>query len=131
MRDAPHLNDEQFLSLETFRRDGTGVKTPIWFAQEGDELFMWTAGDSGKVKRIGNNTGVRVAPCTRFGRVTGDWFEAHASVDASPTAVRRVEDLLKQKLGFRFALFQRIDGIRDNRSGSSRGCLTVSFAESS
>ncbi len=131
MINTPHLNDEQFLSLETFRRNGTGVKTPIWFAQEGDELFMWTAGDSGKVRRIGNNPGVRVAPCTRFGRVTGDWFEARASVDASPAAVKRVEDLLKQRLGFRFTLFQRVDGIRDNRRGSSRVCLTVSFAESS
>ncbi len=131
MRDTPHLNDEQFVSLETFRRDGTAVKTPIWFAQEGDKLFMWTAANSGKVKRIGNNTGVRVAVCTRFGRVTGDWFEAQASVDASPAAVQRVENLLKVKLGFWFTLFQRIDGIRDNRNGSSRVCLTVSFAKSS
>jgi uncharacterized protein len=121
------FKNQEFLSLETFRKSGEGVKSPIWFVQEGDSLYMWTVGDSAKIKRIRNNPQVKIAPCKRFGEVTGEWITAHASVDDSPAAVRHVEELLRRKVGFGFIVFGLIDGIRDRRSGAQRVCLKVSL----
>jgi PPOX class probable F420-dependent enzyme len=46
---------QQYLNLETFRKNGDGVKTPIWFVQAGEKLYVRTGGESGKVKRIHNH----------------------------------------------------------------------------
>jgi len=125
--DLKQFNNQEFLSLETFRKSGIGVKTPVWFAQEGDTFYIWTIGDSGKIKRIRNNPQVNIAPCKRFGKVTGEWMSARASVDRSAAAVRHVEVLLSRKLGFEFAVFRLIDRLRDRWKGSHRVCIKVSL----
>jgi PPOX class probable F420-dependent enzyme len=89
-------------------------------------LCIWTVGDSGKIKRIRNNPRVNIAPCKRFGEVTGEWMAAQASVDDSAAAVRHVEALLSRKLGFVFAVFRLIDRLRDRWRGSHRVCVRVS-----
>lgn len=128
MKDLKQFKDQEFLSLETFRKNGEGVKTPIWFAEEGGAFYMWTDGESGKVKRIRNNPQVSVAPCKRFGDVTGEWVTGYASLDESAAAVKHVETLLRQKIGFGYAIFQFIDGIRDRRKSAKRICLKVTFS---
>ncbi len=128
MTDLKQFKDQEFLSLETFRKNGIGVKTPIWFAQEGDSLYMWTVGDSGKIKRIRNNPRVNITPCKRFGEVTGEWMAAQATVDDSAAAVRHVEGLLGRKLGFGFAMFRLIDRLRDRLRGSQRVSIKVSLS---
>jgi PPOX class probable F420-dependent enzyme len=125
--DLKQFKDQEFLSLETFRKNGSGVKTPVWFAQEDDSLYIWTVGDSGKIKRIRNNPRVNIAPCRRFGKVTGEWMTAQASVDDSAAAVRHVEVLLSRKVGFVFAMFRLIDWLRDRWRGSHRVCVRVSL----
>jgi PPOX class probable F420-dependent enzyme len=125
--DLKQFEHQEFLSLETFRKSGVGVKTPVWFAQEGDTLYIWTVGDSGKVKRIRNNPLVNIAPCKRFGKVTGEWMAAQASVDGSAAAVRHVETLLRRKVGFGFAMFRLVDRLRDRWRGSHRVCVKVSL----
>jgi PPOX class probable F420-dependent enzyme len=125
--DLKQFKDQEFLSLETFRKNGIGVKTTVWFAQEGDTLCIWTVGDSGKIKRIRNNPRVNIAPCKRFGEVTGEWMAAQASVNDSAAAVRHVEVLLSRKVGFWFAVFRLIDRLRDRWRGSHRVCVKVSL----
>jgi len=49
------LKKQQYISVETFRKNGVGVKTPVWFAQDGESLVVRTEGTSGKMKRIRNN----------------------------------------------------------------------------
>ena len=125
--DLKQFKNQEFLSLETFRKNGEGVKTPIWFAEEDGAFFMWTDGESGKIKRIRNNPKVSVAPCKRFGDVIGEWVTGYASVDESAAAVKHVEKLLRQKIGFFYVIFHFIDSIRDRRKGSTRICLKVTF----
>ena len=79
------LAGHKYLNLETFRRSGEGVKTPVWFAAAPGEnsagkLYIYTIGNTGKVKRIRNNPRVRVAPCDMRGRLLGDWIEARAEI---------------------------------------------------
>ena len=121
------FKDQDFLSLETFRKNGIGVKSPVWFAEEDNILYMWTVGESAKIKRIRNNPQVKIAPCKRFGEITGEWVEARASMDDSTAAVQHVEKLLRKKIGLGFVIFQFLDGIRDRQKGSHRVCLKVSL----
>ena len=108
---------QKYLSLETFRKNEEGVRTPIWFAA-GDEggaapvLYIYTIADTGKVKRIRNNPRVRIAPCDMRGNITGEWREARAEILSGDAAARGMRFLnrkyfpLKQVLGF-FAGFSR------------------------
>ncbi|MEU9094083.1 PPOX class F420-dependent oxidoreductase [Streptomyces sp. NPDC048428] len=59
----------EYVSLTTYRKDGTPVATPVWAAVDGDELFVWTKSDSWKVKRLRNDSRVRVAVCDARGRI--------------------------------------------------------------
>jgi len=95
---------QKYLNLETFKKDGTGVKTPVWFATDpssslnsnGAKLYVYTIGVSGKVKRIRNNPRVKIAPCDMRGRVLGDWIEAQAQIVTGEEDARGTQ-LLKKK----------------------------------
>ena len=74
------IRGQKYVSLTTFRKDGTPVATPVWFGEEDDKLFVMTRSISGKYKRIRNNPQVRVAACTIRGVVTGPEFAATARI---------------------------------------------------
>jgi hypothetical protein len=73
---------QKYLSLESYRRSGEGVATPVWFAQVGSRFYIYTLEDAFKVKRIRNNPRVRIAPCDIRGRISGQWVPASARVVA-------------------------------------------------
>src|SRR5207247_11440329 len=68
------------MALETFKKNGQGVKTPVWFVLHNDALYVYTEADSWKVKRIRNNRRVRVAVCNIRGDIKGPWLDATASL---------------------------------------------------
>jgi PPOX class probable F420-dependent enzyme len=77
------FSGEKYLNLETFRQSGAGVRTPVWFAAAPGadgamRLYVYSAADAGKVKRIRHTGAVRIAPCTASGTITGGWVEARA-----------------------------------------------------
>jgi uncharacterized protein len=76
----PEIHGQKYISLTTFRKSGAGVATPVWFGEEAGKLYVMTRGDSGKYKRIRNNSRVQIAPCTMRGKVTGPQFEASARI---------------------------------------------------
>lgn len=128
MSELEQFKDQEFLNLETFRKSGIGVKTPVWFVQEGNSLYIWTFANSGKVKRIRNNAQVNVAPCKRRGEVIGAWMAAQASVDSSSDAVKHVEDLLRQKIGFGFTIFWVVEKVIEWARKENRVAIKVSLA---
>ena len=69
---------QKYLSLESYRRDGRAVRTPVWFAESGDELYVYTEADSGKIKRMRNNPQIKIAPCDMRGNIRGAWVAAVA-----------------------------------------------------
>ena len=72
------LSASQYLALGTWRKNGKVVDTTVWFAQEGDQLLVFSSADAGKVKRLRNFTDATIARCTATGKVTGEVFEADA-----------------------------------------------------
>jgi len=111
---------QKYLNLETFKKSGQGVKTPVWFAEdpatkldsEDAKLYVYTIGESGKVKRIRNNASVRIAPCNMRGDVQGDWVAARAEIVSGRDAAHGMQLLnrkylpWKQLLDF-FATFRK------------------------
>lgn len=105
------LAHEKYISLETFRRDGTGVRTPVWFVEMDGKLFFYTLADSGKVKRIRRNPRVRVAPCDMRGKVHGDWAEGRARF-ASEEESACAHSLLDRKYGLQKRLLNFMSRLR-------------------
>jgi hypothetical protein len=64
------------MNVETFRKSGAGVRTPVWFVEYNGELCFTTEATSGKVKRIRRDPAVKVAPCRANGDLLGDWQPA-------------------------------------------------------
>lgn len=74
------FGDQSYISLQTFKKNGQGVKTPVWFVLYNDALYAYTKADSWKVKRIRNNPRVQVAVCNLRGDIKGPWLDATASI---------------------------------------------------
>jgi PPOX class probable F420-dependent enzyme len=96
---------QKYLNLETFRRNGESMKTPVWFVQDGEILYINTLANSGKVKRIRNNGRVNVAACKMDGKVTGSWVPAQAREVADPEIGTKVNQMLDKKYGLMKKLF--------------------------
>lgn len=86
----------KYLSLTSFRRDGTGVSTPVWFVQENGRLFVRTDGGSYKVKRIAHNPSVTIAECSASGRLRGEPVAARAEIHRNGEA-QHVDELMARK----------------------------------
>jgi uncharacterized protein len=65
------LAGQKTVLLETRKRDGTWVGTPVSIVVAGGRAFFRTYDASGKAKRLRNFPEVRVAPSTMRGRPTG------------------------------------------------------------
>jgi len=92
---APPLSGK-YLSLVSFKRDGTPVPTPMWFVADGDRLLAITDAHSAKVKRIRRNPEVTIAACAANGRVTGQPIAARAGI-LPPSELERAEALIARK----------------------------------
>jgi PPOX class probable F420-dependent enzyme len=71
---------QKYLNIETYRKIGKPVATPMWFAEENGTLYMYSLAHAGKVKRIRNNPRVRIVPCDVRGKPKGEWVEAKARI---------------------------------------------------
>jgi PPOX class probable F420-dependent enzyme len=102
--DIAGLDRHRYLSLATFRRSGGEVATPVWFAAADGRLYVFTAGQSGKIKRLRNSPRARVAPSDARGRVRGEWREATARIVTEPRAIERAHAALQAKYGWQMRL---------------------------
>jgi hypothetical protein len=92
------LEGHQYMNLTTYRRDGQRVVTPVWFARDGNKLYVMTVNNTGKVKRIRNNGSVRIAPSDRRGKSLGAELSGSARVLPDGGA-RTANDVLNRKYG--------------------------------
>jgi PPOX class probable F420-dependent enzyme len=106
--DLDRLSAGKYLSLTTFRRDGSAVATPVWVTRDGDHLYVITSATSGKVKRLRNNASVQLAPCDVRGRESGPQAAGTARL-LDDAGTRRVSAMVDQKYG----LLARVLGFRD------------------
>jgi uncharacterized protein len=100
------FKDKQYVNLDTVRKNGQSMKTPVWFVMDGDTMYVRTGADSGKVKRIRNNGNIQIAPCQMNGTPTGDWMPAFAREIHDEEISRKVDGWLGKKYGLMKFLFQ-------------------------
>lgn len=97
--DLLQFDKHKYLNLETYRKTGSGVKTPVWFARRGDTFYAYSLANAGKVKRVRNNARVRLVPCDVRGNPKGKWVDGRATVlegrEAEPG-----QEMLREKYGW-------------------------------
>jgi uncharacterized protein len=111
------LQGRKYLNIETFRKNGQGVRTPVWFAGDAEDgapekVYVYSTSDSGKAKRIRNNDRVRVAPCDVGGKLLGEWVEGRAGIVAGVEAEHGMTLLNKKYMPWKqlldfFSFFSR------------------------
>ncbi len=121
----PMLQNEQFLSLTTYRKNGTPIATPVWFAEENGGLYVMTLQDSGKAKRLRHTPTVELAPCDARGTIHGQTMPAQARVHSAETdAARRANAALNRKYGLMKRMFDLMQALR----GAKRVFLEITPA---
>lgn len=74
------LAKEKYISLVTFRRSGSAVPTPVWFALESGTIYVESGPESGKIRRVRHTPRVTIASCTINGKVTGPALDGQARI---------------------------------------------------
>lgn len=112
--DFAALDGQEFMNLTTFRKNGQSVPTPVWFAQDGERLYVMTVDNTGKVKRVRNSSRVQVGPSDRRGTPTGPVAEGTARILSSEEA-QQANALLNRKYGWMKRMFDLAQKLRSTQ----------------
>jgi PPOX class probable F420-dependent enzyme len=105
------LSEHKYINLETYRKNGQPVDTPVWFMIDNNLVYVVTSSETGKVKRLRNNTAVRIMPSGFRGEPKGEWIDGKARFAEGSEAERAIQ--LRKK---RYGLLARLVGIIRNPS---------------
>ncbi|MEK7831262.1 MAG: PPOX class F420-dependent oxidoreductase [Acidobacteriota bacterium] len=114
--------NQNYLNMESYRKNGEAIRTPLWFVEDGDVLYFYTVAHSFKVKRLKNNPRVRIAPCDMRGNLKGDWLDASARLLDTAEA-SHANNLLNQKYG----LSKRILNFFAKLRGHKRAAFAITL----
>src|SRR5262249_23111850 len=126
--DMQDLSQSKYISLETYRKDGRAVATPVWFVDAGGGLlYVYSEANAGKVNRLRNNSAVRIAVCAFRGNRLGDWIPATGRVlseSANADVIEQANVLLDQKYG----LIRIAGGFFSKLFGRKRDFIAIQLA---
>jgi len=105
--------DQKYINLETYKKDGTPIRTPVWFVIDKNLIYVITMDSTGKVKRLGNNQNVRIVPCSFKGEPKNEWVKGTAEKIRGEEADKVIK-LRKKKYG----MFARLIGIFTSQKGN-------------
>ena len=105
--------DQKYINLETYKKDGTSIRTPVWFVIDKDLIYVITRDSTGKVKRLRNNQDVRIVPCSFKGEPKNEWVKGKAEVITGGEADEIIK-LRKKKYG----MLARLTGIFTSQKGN-------------
>lgn len=105
----PAIASARYVNLVTFRKDGTGVPTPLWAAEWQGRLLIWTNKDSWKVKRLRNNPKVTITPCDVRGQVKDGavTVPGTAVLIEDEAGLAELRKAMQRKYGWQFFLTER------------------------
>ena len=104
------LDGHRYIRLSTFRKTGAAVPTPVWFARVGTRLYAVTGRNTGKAKRIRNNSDVVLAPSNFRGSPRGPDLRAVSRLTDQQKG-DPADRALHQKYGWQYRLFERVEGL--------------------
>lgn len=114
------FSKQKYVNLETFKKSGQAVRTPLWFVEENGVLYVRTPAASAKVRRIRNNPHVRVVPSDVRGNPLGLWQDGEGRLIDADEA-KWVNDLIKRKYG----LLKRLIDLRSRLKGTKAVVIAV------
>jgi len=117
------LSGHAYINLETYRRNGQPVATPVWFTiDDGNKMiYIVTRTETGKVNRLRNNSKVRIVPCGMRGQPKGEWLNGKATF----ATAEQLEIALKQR-NKKYGLKARLSGLFSRTKGELIG-ITISL----
>jgi PPOX class probable F420-dependent enzyme len=92
------FQNKEYIRLETVKRNGQVVSTPVWFVVEDGALFVRFYVNSGKVKRMRNDPHVRITPSDAMGKPHGLTIDGTA-IRADGDMEIKISQLLYRKYG--------------------------------
>ncbi len=117
------LDAAKYISLTTFKRDGTPVATPVWVTGSGGRYAFTTGATAWKARRLAKNPAVEVQPCDMRGRVTlgARRYTGTGEVISDPGALIEVRRALAAKYGLQYKILNAVEGVRKlvGRGGDS------------
>ena len=90
--------DQKYINLETYKKDGTPIRTPVWFVIDNNLIYVITRDSTGKVRRLKNNQNVRIVPSSFKGEPKNGWVKGKAEKIVGKTADKAIK-LRKKKYG--------------------------------
>ena len=105
--------DQKYINLETYKKDGTPIRTPVWFVIDTDLIYVITRDSTGKVKRLKNNQSVRIVPCSFKGQSKNGWVNGMAEKITGEKADKAIK-LRKKKYG----MSARLIGLFTSQKGN-------------
>ncbi len=97
----------RYVALETYRRDGQTVRTPVWVVALDGRLYVTTTSSSGKAKRLRRDPRCGFAACDLRGRKTlGPWCDGTVRPVSDPLRSAEVERLFRRKYTWQYFLFE-------------------------
>jgi uncharacterized protein len=107
--DFSGFEGKKYAVLVTFRRDGTPVPTPLWFALLDDRrLVTSTDRRTAKVRRIRRDPRVRVFPSDPRGKPLGPAVEGTARILEAENERGQAEEALDRKYGRTRRIYERV-----------------------
>lgn len=91
------LETGKYICILTYKKNGDGVSTPVWFIRKDNKIYIRTSNQSGKVKRIKNNNNVSYALCNISGRIKGEWHSGVAKIE--PDVNKMIFSKITEKYG--------------------------------
>ena len=115
------LAAERYISLTTFKRDGTPVSTPVWVtSDDGRRLLVWSGAQTWKVRRLRRDPRVLVAAASFRGVERGARIAGRARVVDDPG----IDGLLRRK----YRVLKRLLDLV-NRRGEPGAWVTVEIVD--
>ncbi len=108
-----------YVSLATYRRDGTEVRTPVWIVRAGERFYVFSERSAWKVKRLLANSHARLAECDSRGGVQSAWLDAQGRIVEQHDVIESAYVAFREKYGWQIRLlnfFSRLTGKYSKRA---------------
>jgi len=113
------LENEKYINLTTFRKNGKAVPTAVWFITQNGRLYVHTGSQTGKAKRLRANGRAQVAVSDARGNPKGEFIPAAGQQVNNAELVKKIEAAFRQKYGLQYLVLELLTPFRRGRIGDS------------
>lgn len=108
------LDSARYVSLTTFKKDGSPKATPVWITGTAGSYLFTTGDKAWKTRRLRRNPAVQVQLCDMRGRVKPNTaiYKGTGEVQTGAESVATAERALASKYGWQFKAAQVVDAVK-------------------